>query len=79
MRSDVGTGWSLSIGNTCPERETALRRFLSGLRSSHLFLIAAALFVIDLLMPDPVLFLDELLLGVVTLLLARWKRPADLQ
>ena len=52
-------------------------RFLSGLRTSQLFLIAAALFVIDLFIPDPVPFLDELLLGVLTLSLARWKTPPD--
>jgi len=34
------------------------------------------LFVVDLVIPDPVPFLDEILLGVVTLLLSRWKaRP----
>ena len=79
MRSNVGTGWSISTGSTCPEKEDALRRFLSGLRSSHLFLIVAALFLIDLVIPDPVPFLDEAFLGVVTLLLARWKRSSDPQ
>ena len=52
-------------------------RFLSGLRSSQLFIIVAVLFVVDLFIPDPVPFLDEILLGVLTLLLGRWKRPAD--
>ena len=50
-------------------------RFLSQLRSWHLFVVAAAVFIIDLVIPDPVPFLDEVLLGIVTLLLARWKRP----
>ena len=52
-------------------------RFLSGLRASQLFIIVAVLFVVDLFIPDPVPFLDEILLGVLTLLLGRWKRPAD--
>lgn len=50
--------------------------FLRGLRSWQLFVLAATLFAGDLVTPDPVPFLDEILLGVVTLLLARWKaRP----
>ena len=52
-------------------------RFLSRLRAAQLFIIVAVLFVVDLFIPDPVLFLDEILLGVMTLLLGRWKRPAD--
>lgn len=36
------------------------------------------LFVVDLLLADPLPFVDELLLGAVTLMLARWrKRPRD--
>ena len=48
--------------------------FLRGLRSSQLFLLAAALFLVDLVISDPVPFLDEVILGVVTLFLARWKQ-----
>jgi hypothetical protein len=49
--------------------------FLRELRSWQLFAFAVVLFVVDLGVPDPLPFLDEILLGVVTLLLARWKRP----
>ena len=49
--------------------------FLRGLRSWQLFVLAASVFVLELMVPDPVPFLDEILLGVVTLLLARWKQP----
>ena len=52
-------------------------RFLSGLRASQLFIIVAVLFAVDLFIPDPVPFLDEILLGALTLLLGRWKRPAE--
>ena len=52
-------------------------RFLGGLRSRSLFLLAAALFVVDVLVPDPVPILDETLLGILALALARWKRPAE--
>jgi len=42
-------------------------------RSPVLLLIVAALFVLDLLIPDFIPFVDEILLGLVTILLARWK------
>lgn len=43
------------------------------LRSSHLLLIVGGLFLADLVIPDPLPFLDEILLGAATLLLARWQ------
>ena len=43
------------------------------LRYPTLFKITAALFVLTLLIPDPIPFIDELLLGLGTLLLANWK------
>ena len=56
-----------------------VRQFLSGLRSWQLFVVAAALFVIDLVVVDPIPFVDEVLLGVITLMLARWRaRPRSL-
>jgi len=48
-------------------------RFASGLRSPWLFAATAALFLVDLLIPDLVPFVDEILLGLLTLLLARRK------
>lgn len=44
------------------------------LRFPTLFLVTAALFVVDLLIPDFIPFADELLLGLGTVLLANWKR-----
>ncbi|MFT4197820.1 MAG: hypothetical protein QM601_07925 [Pseudoxanthomonas sp.] len=49
-------------------------RWARGLRHPTLFKLIAALFVLDLLLPDPVPFVDELLLGLATLLLANWKQ-----
>ena len=43
------------------------------LRYPTLFKITAALFAITLVVPDPVPFVDELLFGLGTLLLANWK------
>ncbi|MBS3896596.1 DUF6116 family protein [Silanimonas sp.] len=51
----------------------AITRFLGGLRFRQLFIASAGLFVLTLLMPDLIPFADELLLGLATLLLARWK------
>jgi hypothetical protein len=39
-----------------------------------LFLVTAALFVVDLAIPDVIPFIDEVLLGLGTLLLGSWKR-----
>ena len=46
-------------------------RFAARLRYPTLFWIAAALFAVDLVIPDAIPFADEILLGLGTLLLAR--------
>ncbi len=54
--------------------------FASRLRFPTLFLVIAALFAFDLVIPDFIPFLDEILLGLGTVLLASWKNrkvPAD--
>lgn len=43
------------------------------LRYPTLFKITAALFAITLFVPDPIPLVDEILLGLGTLLLANWK------
>ncbi len=48
--------------------------FLARLRFPQLFLVTAALFVLDLLVPDMIPFVDELLLGLLSLLLALLRR-----
>lgn len=47
------------------------------LRYPTLFKITATLFVLSMLLPDPVPFIDEILFGMGTLLLANWKRRKD--
>ena len=47
------------------------------LRYPTLFKITAALFAVSLLLPDPIPFMDEILFGLGTLLLANWKRRKD--
>jgi len=46
----------------------------SRLRFPTLAKLVAVLFVVDLFLPDPVPFLDEMLLGSATLLLANWRQ-----
>ena len=54
-----------------------LLAYATRLRFPTLFLVAMALFVVDLIVPDVVPFADEILLGLGTLLLSSWKkRPA---
>jgi hypothetical protein len=54
-----------------------LTRAVRGLRFPQLFLLTVVLFVIDLLIPDLIPFIDEILLGLAGLLLASWKRKPD--
>ena len=50
-------------------------RFLSGLRSWQLFALAATLLIVDVFVPDPIPFIDEALLALLTVMLGRWKKP----
>lgn len=55
--------------------------FASRLRFPTLFMVVAGLFLFDLVIPDFIPFLDEIMLGLSTLLLASWKNrklPVDL-
>jgi len=42
-------------------------------RFPTLLLVTGGLFVLDVIVPDLIPFVDELLLGLMTLILARWK------
>lgn len=50
-----------------------LLAFARRLRYPTLFKVAAGLFLLTLVVPDPIPFVDEILLGLGTLLLANWK------
>lgn len=59
-----------------------LMGFLGRLSYPRLFVVTAALFLVDLVIPDFVPFADEILLGLGTLLLANWKNrkaPATIE
>ena len=49
-------------------------RFAAGLRYPTLFGLVAALFVIDLVVPDLIPFIDEILLALGTLLLGALRK-----
>lgn len=55
----------------------ALLRYAQGLRYPQVFLLMLALFLLDLLLPDFIPLLDEILLGLATLLFAAWKQRKD--
>jgi len=52
-------------------------RFAAGLRFPTLFKLVAALFVADLLIPDLIPFMDEILLALGTLLLAGLRKRRE--
>lgn len=60
-----------------PSPLSLLERFLPRLRWPWLVVVLAALLVADLLTPDPLPFLDEVVLAVLTMLAASWRRRDD--
>lgn len=52
-----------------------IQDFASRLRYPQLFFALAALFVLDLIIPDVIPFADEILLGLLTVLAGRLKAP----
>jgi hypothetical protein len=47
-----------------------IQRFLPRLRYPYLFLILGGLFLVDLVIPDPIPLIDELMLAMLTFLAA---------
>ncbi len=56
-----------------------LVQFAGRLRFPVLFTITLVLWAVTILIPDPIPFLDEIVVGLVTLLFASWKkrRPSE--
>ncbi len=50
-----------------------LERLARRLKSSQLSWLVGGLFLLDLFIPDPIPFVDEVILGLLTLWIARWK------
>jgi hypothetical protein len=49
---------------------TLVNRLLPGMRYPYLFLILGALFMVDLVVPDPIPLVDEILLAVLAFIAA---------
>lgn len=52
-------------------------KWASSLRFRQLFLLFAALTIFNFLIPDPLPFLDEIILGLSTLVLGSLKKKVD--
>jgi hypothetical protein len=52
-------------------------RVLGRLRFPQLFAVLAGLLLLDLLLPDPIPFLDEVVLAVFTMLVGLWRQRDD--
>ena len=50
--------------------------YAARLRFPTLFKVTLALFLIDLVIPDVIPFIDEILLGLGALILSNWRQPA---
>ncbi len=53
---------------------SALLVFADNLKHKQLFFLIGGLFLLDLIIPDFIPFVDEILLGLLTVLLANWKK-----
>lgn len=49
--------------------------FAARLKFPTLFKLTLALFLLDLAVPDIIPFIDEIMFGLVTLILANWRKP----
>lgn len=58
-----------------PTTQGFIESFASRLRYPQLFFAVAVLFVIDLIIPDAIPFVDEVMLGLLTVLLGRLRKP----
>jgi hypothetical protein len=56
-------------------RNRMIEGVTSRLKFPQLLVITAALFVLDLVIPDLIPFADEILLGLATALFALWREP----
>ena len=52
--------------------------FASRLRIPTLFFITLALLAVNMVILDPIPFIDEILMGLFTLMLATWKKRKDI-
>ncbi len=58
---------------TTPISSGFIARFLTRVSTHKLTILVGSLFLLDLIIPDLVPFVDEIVLGILTLLIARWQ------
>jgi len=51
--------------------------FANQLKYRNLFLVVISLFIIDLLVPDFIPMIDEIILGLLAIILANWKKERN--
>jgi Na+/H+-dicarboxylate symporter len=68
-----GTGKSGKAGVAGTWTLARLAVFLEHLSTNTLVFVTGLIFAIDLFVPDALPFVDEVVLGVLTILLARWR------
>ena len=57
--------------------QSVLESFASRLRYPQLFFVLVALFLLDLFIPDMIPFADEVMLGLLAVLVGRLRTPRD--
>ena len=55
------------------DRAGRIHRFFSGLSFPRLFLLLSGLFLLDLVVPDMIPFVDEMFLAGLTVLFGMWR------
>jgi Family of unknown function (DUF6116) len=58
-------------------QQSLVTGFLGRLKFPQLFLLAAGLFLFDLIVPDVLPFVDEILLAIGTMLLGSWQKKVQ--
>lgn len=53
--------------------------YASQLRFKNLFLLMIGLFILDVLIPDTIPMIDEIILGLIAIILANWKKEKEEQ
>ncbi len=51
--------------------------FANQLKFKNLFLLILGLFIADLFVPDMIPFIDEIILGLLAIILANWKKEKN--
>ena len=77
-RSNLGAGYNESMNGSARDlRAKAIETVATHLRFPQAFGVFLALFVIDLILPDFIPFIDEILLGLGAVVFALWREKVQ--